>query len=132
MAESFRRVLRAEAARLPALLDEIEQWLARSGVPAAASASIMIASDEILSNVVNHGGGSIEIDGAVEPSAVRIAVADDGPAFDPLARPAPDTSLDIDERAIGGLGIHLVREMMDGVAYRREAGRNRLTFHKTF
>ncbi|MCP4452100.1 MAG: ATP-binding protein, partial [Planctomycetes bacterium] len=57
-------------------------------------------------------------------------VADQGPAFDPLDRPDPDTTLSVDDRAIGGLGIFLTKQMMDDVSYERRQGKNVLTLVK--
>jgi len=132
MTADFARSIPADADRLPALLDAIEAWLGVHGMPMDKLASVMVAFDEILSNVVNYGGGALDVAITVGDGAMLATVSDDGPFFDPLARPAPDTEADIDDRAIGGLGIHLVRKMMDDVGYAYENGRNRLTFRKTF
>ena len=86
----------------------------------------------MLSNIVNHGGGTIELGIKLAGRALTATIADDGPPFDPLGRAAPDTDLGIDEREIGGLGIHLVRELMDELGYARENGRNLLRLTKTF
>lgn len=59
-------------------------------------------------------------------------ITDDGVAFDPLAAGPPDTSLPIEAREIGGLGIHLVRNLMDQVAYVRSGNHNCLQFSKSF
>lgn len=119
-------------AALPGLIDAIEAWLETAGLPMSEAARLMIALDEILSNVAKYGEGTINVAIEINGNRIDATIADDGPRFDPLALDAPDTSLDIDDRTIGGLGIHLVREMMDDVAYRYENGRNRLTFGKTF
>jgi serine/threonine-protein kinase RsbW len=55
-----------------------------------------------------------------------LLVSDDGPEFDPLAAEAPDTTLAVEDRPIGGLGIELVKRLMDEVRYERSGGRNRL------
>ncbi|KQX26382.1 MULTISPECIES: ATP-binding protein [unclassified Sphingomonas] len=132
MPARFERTLPAGAPGLPGLIVEIEAWLGTAGVPPAAAARIMIAFDEVLSNIAHHGGGTLSVAIAADDRTLTATVADDGPPFDPLARDAPDTDLGIDDRAIGGLGIHLVREMMDDVGYAREKGWNRLIFSKTF
>ncbi len=132
MNSEFARSLPAQLDRLPALFDATEAWLCEAEVPMADVARLMIALDEILSNIVNYGGGTIELNLKRTGSRLTAMVADDGPPFDPLARAVPDIDLDIDERAIGGLGIHLVREMMDDVTYARENGRNLLRLAKTF
>lgn len=131
MSAEFARTLPAAADHLPGLIGDIENWLDQAGVPMAEAARLMIVFDEILSNIARHGGGTMEVTIRLAAGTLSALIADDGPAFDPLARPAPDTGLGIDERDIGGLGIHLVREMMDEVSYAYADGRNRLTFSKT-
>jgi serine/threonine-protein kinase RsbW len=131
MSAEFARTLPAAVDQLPGLLDAVESWLDRAGVPAAQIGPLMIAFDEILSNIAKYGGGTIDLAITIAGGRFSATIADDGPPFDPLARPAPDVDLDIDEREIGGLGIHLVREMMDAVTYSYENGQNRLTFSKT-
>ena len=132
MGARFERSLPAGAASLPALLAEIETWLEAAEVPLAQAAPMMIAFDEVLSNIAKHGGGTLSVSLAIADRRLTATIVDDGPPFDPLAREAPDTDLDIDDRAIGGLGIHLVRQLMDDVTYARVDDRNRLIFSKTF
>lgn len=131
MDAEFTRTVPADAERLPALLDAIEIWLADSAVPMEHIARLMVAFDELLSNIVNHGGGTIELVIRLADDSLAATIADDGPPFDPLARAKPDLDLGIDQRAVGGLGIHLVREMMDGLDYAYENGRNLLKLTKT-
>lgn len=131
MTAEFSRTMPAAADQLPPLLDSIETWLDDAGVPAGDAAPLMIALDEVLSNIINYGGETIELKIELAGEQLEAVIADDGPPFDPLARAAPDTGLGIDDREIGGLGIHLVREMMDEVGYAYENGQNRLTFSKT-
>jgi serine/threonine-protein kinase RsbW len=88
-----------------------------------------VVLDDLLANVVLHGlaerpGGEATVDVAKTDGAVKVTIADNGPPFDPFARAAPDTTLSIEERQIGGLGIHLVRQMMDEVSYERRGDRN--------
>jgi len=61
---------------------------------------------------------------------VRLTFTDGAPPFDPLARPAPDVTLPVDEREIGGLGIHFIRTLMDRCAYVREGNYNKLVLEK--
>lgn len=132
MADSFTRTATADTAALPGLIEDIETWLEGAGLPMAEAARLMIALDEILSNIAKYGEGTMRIAIQIDGNRIDASISDDGPRFDPLARAVPDTGLDIDDRAIGGLGIHLVRELMDHVAYSYENGLNRLTFGKTF
>jgi anti-sigma regulatory factor (Ser/Thr protein kinase) len=134
MEPDFSHTLPAGASGLSVLLDTLEEELAGRGVPMATVSSVLIAADEVISNALNHGGASpsVEVAGAVAAGRVAILITDDGTPFDPLAAAAPDTSLSVEDRDIGGLGIHLVRKMMDDVAYERRGKHNRLRFSKSF
>jgi len=59
-----------------------------------------------------------------------VEVSDNGKPFNPLDHPEPDLNQPLEERPIGGLGIHLIRKFVDQLAYRRDAGRNILTLRK--
>jgi serine/threonine-protein kinase RsbW len=59
-----------------------------------------------------------------------MTVEDDGPHFDPLSLPPPDVTVGLADRRVGGLGVHLVRNLMDTVSYARTAGRNQLCMSK--
>jgi anti-sigma regulatory factor (Ser/Thr protein kinase) len=107
-----------------------------SGLPAEAIWRLEVALDEVLSNVVRHGLaagriGPIAVDLDIGTSRIEVVVTDDAPAFNPLEVQTPDPSVPLEERPIGGLGITLVKALMDEVTYERRDGRNRLTFRKT-
>jgi serine/threonine-protein kinase RsbW/sigma-B regulation protein RsbU (phosphoserine phosphatase) len=99
--------------------------------------AVNLVLDEVVANVIEHGYGgeegerdiyvSMEFDG----SLLILRVEDEGRPFDPLQAPPPDLSLPLEERPVGGLGIHIVRSLMDEVEYRRAAGRNVLIMRKT-
>ena len=93
---------------------------------------VNLALEEIVLNVINYayddGLHEFQISLTSDEDALTIEVIDDGRPFDPLSdAPKPDVSASIEDRNIGGLGIHLVRKMMDDVRYRREKGKNHLT-----
>jgi anti-sigma regulatory factor (Ser/Thr protein kinase) len=104
-------------------------------LPDGVRRSFNVALDELLANLLTHGMAGVD-DGAltfeVEPDKVRLTVTlvDDGPPFDPFSEAAPDTSLSVEDRPIGGLGIHLVRMLMDEVSYERRDGHNVVTLKK--
>ena len=94
---------------------------------------VNLVLDELSVNIVNYGGEAsvIEVSLAADAEEVRVEISDDGRPFDPLNDAAePDLDAPLEQRAIGGLGIHLVREMMDELYYRREDGKNRLAMVK--
>jgi serine/threonine-protein kinase RsbW len=112
----------------------LEDHLRESGVGEKDIFEIGLAVDEACANIILYGykdgEGSIAIESCVRDHQVEITISDQGTPFDPLAVPPPDISLDVDHRKIGGLGIHLIRNMTDHVAYRYQDGTNLLTLVK--
>lgn len=98
---------------------------------------LQLVLEELIVNVYMHGGASVdgELTAAVslgcEGSRLQMTVTDNGRQFDPLARCAPSTDLGLDERPVGGLGIMLVREMMDDMHYQYVDGTNQLSMSKS-
>ena len=96
---------------------------------------INLVLEELVLNIMNYGHDDneheIKISLTSADDLVTINIEDGGHAFDPLTdAPEPDTEGPIENRAIGGLGVMLAREMMDDMAYRRENGRNYLTLSR--
>ncbi len=94
---------------------------------------VNLVLDELSVNIVNYGGEASEIEVSLDADAdeVRVEISDDGRPFDPLNDAMePDLEASLEDRPIGGLGIHLVREMMDELHYSREDGKNRLAMVK--
>ena len=94
-----------------------------------------VALEEVFVNIVHHaypdnGEHTICVDLNVQDGIVTMTVEDDGVSFDPLGAPRADTTSTLDERPIGGLGIHLIRSLMEQVLYERDCGRNRLIMKK--
>lgn len=120
---------------LPRLYAAVEDFGHAQNWPDDLLFKVNLALEELGLNVVNHGldAGTREIDVTLvsEADALTIEISDDGRAFNPLEdAPKPDLDAPLEERPIGGLGVHLVRTMMDEMRYRREHGRNRLTLVK--
>ena len=131
------RKLRVPAtdAGIKAALDALESLSAALGISRAVTWPVAVSLDEVLANVVRHGlegrgaSAQVELELRLEPGdppRCELRVEDDGPAFDPLAAAAPDTSFGVDARPLGGLGVELVKRLMDEVQYERRDGRNRL------
>jgi anti-sigma regulatory factor (Ser/Thr protein kinase) len=125
---------------IQAALDALAALTAAHGISKAVSWPIEVSLDEVMANVVDHAfegrpeAGTVDLelrlDLAVEPPVCEMMVVDDGPEFDPLSAAEPDRSLGIEERPIGGLGLALVRRLMDEVHYERRDGRNRLRLRR--
>jgi len=124
----------ASASALARVAGALDAFCAAERIPPGTAWRLHVAVDEIVANIVTHGaaGGRVPgIDATFGRSddVVEIVIADDGPAFDPLAAPVPDVSQPLDGRQPGGLGIALVRSLMDDVRYERTS-RNVLTLRK--
>jgi len=133
----FSRNLPNRLAAIGEAAEEIEAFCAAHGVPMAAVAHLNLALDEAMTNTINYGwpeGGDHEVVLAmrIEGGVVVAEVSDDGRAFDPLQVPPPDLDSGLEDRPVGGLGVHFIKTLMDEVSYRREAGRNILTIYKRF
>ncbi|MBS0365531.1 MAG: ATP-binding protein [Proteobacteria bacterium] len=120
-----------EVARLPELTRFLQDFWTAERLPAAQASAFEVALEEIFVNSVTHGsrGGTrvrVEVSLAVADGGVTMTVEDDGPQFDPLTLPPPDVDCPLEQRPVGGLGIHLVRRMMDTVSYQRVGAHNRL------
>ena len=98
---------------------------------------LYVVLDEVISNILKYGyaddaAHEIHVKLSATDAAVEIGIEDDGRAFDPFAVPAPDQSLPLAERPIGGLGLHFVHNLMDDVTYARKNNRNYMVLKKLF
>ena len=124
--------LRNHTSEVTRLVDRLEAFGAEAGLPPDVTFRLTLSLDEIVSNVIRHGFDDhaehqILVTLAVADGHVTATVVDDGSAFDPREAPLPNLDAPLEERQAGGLGMHLVRETMDEIDYRREDGRNVLT-----
>lgn len=107
---------------LPVLAEAVEIFGDEAGWGDAVVMQINLVLEELIVNVINYGypdgrNGGIDVLVETDAEEINIRITDDGNAFDPFAVAAPDLSLDIIDRPIGGLGIHLVRNYMDAYSY---------------
>lgn len=98
-------------------------------MPEPVRRSVSVALDELLANAHSHARTgrdpcSVTVEVALDQDRVTVILTDDGTPFDPFGQDAPDTTLSVEERPIGGLGIHLVGQLMDQVSYQRREGHN--------
>ena len=127
---------------LPAKLENLESMLSsirdsaeKQGFGSKKINQIQIACEEALVNIISYAypdkDGTIEIVcNTGEGRGLVIEITDWGNPFDPLSVLEPDTEASIEEREIGGLGIYMMRNIMDEVSYKREGNRNVLTLTK--
>jgi anti-sigma regulatory factor (Ser/Thr protein kinase) len=125
----------SEAAQLPVLTQFLREFWSAADLPPAETVTFELALEEIFMNVVMHGSPvgpvpRVEVSLALRDGCLTLMIEDDGPSFDPLSLPAPDVTVSLEERRVGGLGVYLVRQMMDTVGYQRLGGRNQLSMSK--
>jgi sigma-B regulation protein RsbU (phosphoserine phosphatase) len=115
--------------------EKLNEYLKGSGVGEEVNQQLNIVIDELLANIIRYGYGDeaeheIEIRAELVDGMIRLILTDDGIPFNPLGTRAPFTGSSLDEREAGGLGIHLVRNLVDDISYRRQTGKNVLSVQK--
>ena len=122
----------AELNQVAAYLEELgEEW----EFPVPLILSLNLVLEEALTNIILYGYGdnqehSIEINFRIEANQLTISLIDDGNAYDPTLKEDPDITLTAEERPIGGLGIFLIKKIMDKVEYERKTNKNFLMLTK--
>ena len=126
----------ATVENIGAVTDFVNEQLEALDCLMKAQMQIDIAIDELFGNIAHYaynpdvGEATVRVEVIDEPLSVVITFIDGGVPYDPLAAADPDITLSAEERAIGGLGIFMVRKSMDDVSYRYENGRNILSIRK--
>jgi anti-sigma regulatory factor (Ser/Thr protein kinase) len=124
-----------ERREIPRIGERFEQFGSACGLEPDDVASVNLAIDELVSNVINHAFDDtdrheIQLTVSVDGDLLTLSIDDEGKAFNPLEAPLPDLDLPIEKRPVGGLGIFLVKSIADTLAYRRENGHNIVTLTK--
>ncbi len=126
--------LRNEAAELDRAMREVSELMADDVRLSAVAAKVQIALDEMVGNMLRYGEFQppidpfpISVEIGVDETTLTIVLVDSASGFNPLQAAKPDIGLSIEERPVGGLGIHLVTQVFDSVEYQRKDNKNRLT-----
>lgn len=123
---------------LQQVIDFATEQLEARDCPMKTVMQTELVVEEVFVNIANYayrpevGSATFCIEFEDNPSAVVMTFIDGGKPYNPLERDDPDTTLDVDERDIGGLGIFLVKKNVDEISYRFEGGQNILTMKKFF
>ena len=126
-ARVHEKAVPADMASMPGLVAFLEGALAATGCPSAVSTKLMICLDEIASNVMKFSKASelsVRLEHCAATDTWCLSFADDGTPWNPLTHADPDITLSAEKRPIGGLGLLMVKRMMDEVTYAREGGTN--------
>lgn len=135
MADSERKTFPATVEGLKEATTYLRAYLETRNAEARVRSQLLVCLDEIASNIVNYSGASeftIELWPIENPSRLKLIFFDAGTPYDPLKHEDPDVTLSAQERDIGGLGLLMVKKMMDEVSYENVDGRNVLTLVKNF
>lgn len=122
------RAMRAFAELTPG----VDNFMESRQLSAEARYKIKLALEETILNLIKHPPAdrrseTIDVFVVLEPGAVVIRVDDESPPFDPTSAARPNLDLPLEQRVPGGLGIHMLREMLDGFDYEHRQGRNSIT-----
>ncbi len=123
-------------ATLYTVLDELRACLEEHHCAEELITPIMIAAEEIYVNIAHYayggdeGEAKVNIDVSPNPNRVRLVFKDRGVPYNPLEKEDPNIEASEEERGIGGLGIYMVKEIMDNVTYEYRDGQNILTIEK--
>ncbi len=126
----------ASADGIRAAGEALQRFASAHALPPGAAWPFQVALDEAMSNAVRCGyggdpsGHSIEVRLLLEQGLLTLWIVDDARPFNPLEVPEPDVALPLDARPVGGLGIHVLRNLMDAVVYERREERNWLVLRR--
>ena len=128
-------ILHNDIQQIPQLADFVETIATEKNLDQGTAMSLNLALEEAVTNVIQYAypegsDGLVDIEAVIRDNQLDFIISDSGKAFDPTAKAEVDISMGVEERPIGGLGIHLVKHIMDSVTYRREDGKNILTMIK--
>jgi anti-sigma regulatory factor (Ser/Thr protein kinase) len=131
----MRIELANKLSELPSVMRALEKFSASEGLEETVRQAAELSLDELLTNTISYGYSDseqheIQIDIEVHDNMLKVIVQDDGVAFNPFDQEAPNLNMHIDERDLGGVGIHLVKEFMDDCTYQRVGQRNVVTLLK--
>jgi serine/threonine-protein kinase RsbW len=137
MAEEFTTGFKNELTEVERVNLAVTGFLAARNLPPRLVYAVNLAVEELATNVIKYGYDDaaehqLHLGIRLDQQSLRVTLIDDGHAFNPLSLPEVDVSQSLDDREVGGLGIHLVKKLFDEVAYERREGKNIFTAAKQF
>ena len=119
-----------------AAAEKIDAFCEARGLPTQVAYAVNLSIDEILTNTISYGYDDdgehrIDLTFRVDSETLVVVIEDDGRPFDSSMERVPDVDASLEERALGGLGLFLVQQMMDEMAYDRRDDRNVITLRKS-
>ena len=134
MERAFELTLKAEINEIPRVSAALEQLMQVHSFSDEEILDTQLAVEEAVTNVIMHGyeghAGEIHLLCHASRGIIEVQIEDTAPPFNPLSIPDPDFTADVQDRRLGGLGIFLIRRVMDDVMYRNDRGKNILVLIK--
>ena len=136
MADELTLQIKTTFAAVCSANEAASRWLADRDAPPSVHYIANLVIEELVTNCIKYGyedAGEHVVEVRLQLSAAELAVTvtDDGQPFNPLELSAPDLQVPVEDRPLGGLGIHLLRQMSDRMEYVRADGKNRVTVRKS-
>lgn len=127
--------IRNDSSEMERVLTSFDAFAERNKVPEKVKATFIMALDEMVSNSIKYGYDDagqheIAVSFSILDGILEAQIVDDGHEFDPFSQDEPDTTLGIEEREIGGLGLLLVKQLTDEHSYERRDGKNYVKIRK--
>jgi len=128
--------LKNDLSELEALCQHLNKFGQVTGLAEACITDVNICLDELFTNIVSYGFADdlehiIWFTMNLDNQVLTLTIEDEGIPFNPLEKKDPEIPADLIDVRIGGLGIHIVRKLMDDIHYNRKQGRNKLTMKKS-
>lgn len=123
---------RSDVAELERIAAFIDDWCEANDVSSTIRHHLQLVAEELAMNSIMYGyadrdDGMLVLTLSRSGDHLSLVYQDEAPPFDPLAAAPPDVTASLEERQVGGLGIHLIKTLTHSIGYRRTAGRNVLT-----
>ena len=136
MSERLSLHIKNDLFEIKRMAEELEDWCHDQSISEDIAFQLDLVLDEMVSNVIRHGikdSGQhiIQVNLHRDGQQLTLEIEDDGVPFNPFDAPVPDITKPIEERRPGGLGVFLVRQMMDSLDYERRNGKNYLLIKKS-
>ncbi len=135
MSERLELRLRNDLVELERIGRQLEEFGRDAGIPADDRSALALAADELFTNIVSYAfppgeAHVVTLRAGLQGDLLTLELEDDGRPFDPTSVPAPALDAALEDRPLGGLGIHFARRLVDAMSYRRLHDRNLLTLTK--
>jgi anti-sigma regulatory factor (Ser/Thr protein kinase) len=131
MKDFTERTFTASLETIEEIVGFVDQHASEQGVHPKRSLHLQLAVEEAVANICSYAyevpPGEVSVTVARDGSGVRVVISDNGVPFDPLSKEDPDIRAELEARSVGGLGVFLIRRVLDEVHYNRVDGKNVLT-----